>query len=60
VARTEELFAAAALLNNLDESRLQLLDGRNMVCKNTHFTGFSGNVDLDDIGRLVDGLLMSC
>jgi hypothetical protein len=54
------LFAAAALLNNLDESRLQLLDGRNMVCKNTHFTGFSGDVDLDDIGRLVDGLLMSC
>lgn len=56
MTRTEELLAATALLNNLNESRLQLLNGRDVVCKNTHLAGFGGDVDLDDIGRLVDGL----
>jgi hypothetical protein len=60
VIRTEELFASATLLNNLDESRLQLLDRWDVVCKDTHFARLSGNVDLNDIGRLVDGLFMIC
>jgi len=55
---TEELLAGTALLNNLNESRLQLLNRRNVVCENTHLSGFSGDVDLDDSLRLVDGLLM--
>lgn len=60
MVRTEELFAATALLNNLDESGLQLFDRWNVICKHTHFARLSGNVDLDYIGGLVDGLLMIC
>jgi hypothetical protein len=46
---TEELFASTTLLNNLNESRLQLLDGRNVVCEHTHFAGFRREIDLDNI-----------
>jgi hypothetical protein len=46
---TEELLASTTLLNNLNESRLQLLNGSNVVCEHTHFAGFRGNVDLDNI-----------
>lgn len=52
--RTEELFASTTLLNYLNETGLQLFNGRNVVCKHTHLAGFRGNVDLDDILRLVD------
>lgn len=58
--RTEELLAAAALLDDLHKPRLQLLDGRNVVCEETHLAGFGGDVDLDDILRLVDRLRMDC
>lgn len=47
--RQEELLAAAALLNDLDESGLQLLDGRHVVGQDTHLTGFRGEVDLDTV-----------
>ncbi len=56
VLRTEELLAAAALLNDLDQAGLQLLDGGNVVGEDTHLSGFRGDVDLDDILRLVDRL----
>ena len=46
-AREEELLAAAALLDDLNESGLQLLDGRNVVGQDTHLAGFRGEVDLD-------------
>lgn len=55
--RTEELLAAATLFDHLDQTRLQLLNGRNVVREDTHLSGLGGNVDLDDILGLVDGLL---
>lgn len=54
--RTEELLGGTALLNNLDQAGLELLDGRNVVGEDTHVTGLGGDVDLDDILGLVDGL----
>jgi hypothetical protein len=54
---TEELFASTTLLDYFNESRLQLLDGRNMICEHTHLAGLRGEVDLDDVLRLVDRLL---
>ncbi len=54
--RTEELLAASALLNDFDKTGLQLLDGGNVVGEDTHLSGLGGDVDLDDILRLVDGL----
>ena len=55
-SHTEELLAAAALLNNLDQARLQLLDGGNVVGQDTHLSGLGGEVDLDDILGLEDRL----
>ena len=55
--RTEELLGAAALLNHLHDTRLQLLDRGNVLGENAHLAGLSGEVDLDDIGGLVDGLV---
>lgn len=54
--RTEELLSAATFLNDLDQTGFQLLDGRNMVRKNTHLARLSGNVDLNDVLRLINGL----
>lgn len=54
---TEELLAAAAVFNNLDQAGLQLLDGGDVVGEDTHLSGLGGNVDLHDTLRLVDGLL---
>ena len=45
--RTEELLASARLLNNLNKTRLQLLDRRNVVGKDTHLARLGGEVDLD-------------
>lgn len=53
---TEELLVTAGLLDDLDDTGLQLLDGRNVVGEDTHLAGLSGDVDLDDILRLVNGL----
>lgn len=57
MGRTEELLGGAALLNHLDDTRLQLLDRGNVLGKDTHLARLSGEVDLDDIRRLVDGLV---
>ena len=46
-ARKEELLVAAGLLDDLDQTRLQLLDGRNVIGEDTHITGLGGKVDLD-------------
>lgn len=54
--RTEELLAAAALLDNLDQAGLQLLNGGDVVGEDTHLSRLGGQVDLDNILGLVDGL----
>lgn len=54
--RTEELLGAAALLDDLDDAGLELLDRGNVVGEDTHLTGLGGDVDLDDVLGLVDGL----
>lgn len=53
---TEELLGAATLLNNFDNTRLELLDRWDVVCEDTHLARFRGDVDLDDVLGLVDGL----
>lgn len=53
----EELLAAATVLDDLNQTGLQLLDGGNVVGENTHLSGLGGDVDLDDILGLVDGLV---
>jgi hypothetical protein len=55
LVRTEKLLAAT-LLDDLDEAGLQLLDRRDVVRENAHLAGLGGDVDLDDILGLVDGL----
>lgn len=55
--RTEELLAATGLFNDLNQAGLKLLDRRNVVGEDTHFSGLGGHVDLDNILGLVDGLL---
>lgn len=52
--RTEELLAASALLNDLDQSRLELLDRRDVVGEEAHLSGLGGDVDLDDVLGGVD------
>ena len=47
VKRTEKLFAATTLLNDLDQTGLQLFDRRYVLCENTHFSGLGREVDLD-------------
>ena len=47
--RTEKLFATAALLNNLNQSRLQLFNRRNMVGQNAHLAGLCRDVDLNAV-----------
>lgn len=54
--RTEILLASGALLDDLDETWLQLLNGGNVVGEHTHITGFRGDVDLDDILGFINGL----
>lgn len=53
--RTEETLAAA-LLDDLNDTGLQLLNRRDVVGEDTHLTGLGGDVDLDGILGLVDGL----
>lgn len=52
---TEELLAAA-LLNNLNQTGLELLNGGHVVGQDTHLSRLGGQVDLDDILGLVEGL----
>ena len=56
ISRTEEALAVATLLDDLDQTRLELLDGGHVVGQNTHLSGLGGNVDLDDILGLEDRL----
>jgi hypothetical protein len=51
--RTEELLGATTLLNDLNETGLQLFDRRNVVGKDTHLTRLGGNVDLDTVSRRI-------
>ena len=44
---TEELLAPTTLLNDLNKPRLQLLNGRYVVGKDTHVSRLSRYVDLD-------------
>jgi hypothetical protein len=55
--RTEELLVGTTLLNDLNETGLQLLNGGNVVGEDTHFSGLGGDVDLDNAGRLEDSLV---
>lgn len=48
-SHTEELLALAALLNDLNEARLQLLDGGDVVGENTHLSGRGGDVNLNTV-----------
>jgi hypothetical protein len=59
LGRTEELLAAG-LLNDLDQTGLELLNRGNVVGEDTHLTRLGGDVDLDDILGLVDGLQSAC
>lgn len=59
LALTKPLLALLSiLLNNLNHTRPKGLDGRNVVGEDAHVTGGSGDVDLDDTGRRVKGLLV--
>jgi hypothetical protein len=49
VGRTEVLLGGTALLNDLNKTGLELLDGGNVVGKDTHITGGGGNVDLGTV-----------
>lgn len=49
VGRTEVLLGSAALLKDLNKTGLELLDGGNVVGKDTHLTGGGGNVDLGTV-----------
>lgn len=49
IGHTEELLAGAALLQNLDETGLELLNGGNVVGEDTHLTRLGGEVDLDTV-----------
>ena len=48
--RTEELLAAGGLLDNLNETGSQLLDGGDVAGEDTHVTSLGGNVDLNAVG----------
>ena len=49
IRRTEELLAGTGLLDDLNETRLELLDGGNVVGEDTHLTGLGGNVHLNAV-----------
>lgn len=54
--RTEKLLRAAALLNDLDNTGLELLNRGHVVGKNAHLARLGWDVDLNDVLGLVDGL----
>lgn len=45
-ARTEELLAATALLNDLNKTWLELLDGRHVAGEDTHLSRLGWDVHL--------------
>lgn len=59
LALTKPLLALlSVLLDNLNHTRPESLDGRNVVGEDTHVTSSGGNVDLNDTGRRVERLLI--
>lgn len=61
VDRTEVLLGGTTLLDNLNETGLQLLDGRNVVGEDTHITGGSGDVDLGTaVARTLSVKFLEC
>ena len=58
-ARQEELLVAAGLLDDLNQTRLQLLDGGDVVGENTHVTGLGGKVDLDAVESVMSVIARS-
>jgi hypothetical protein len=54
IGHTEVLLGGTTLLNNLDKTGLELLNGGNVVGEDTHLTGGGGDVDLGPVvGRFV-------
>jgi len=53
IEHTEKLFAATTFLNDLDQAGLQLFDRWDVLCEDTHLSGFCCDVDLDTIGERV-------
>ena len=49
IGRTEVLLGSTALLDDLDETGVELLDRGNVVGENTHLTGGGGEVDLGTV-----------
>ena len=49
VGRTEKLLVGTTLLDYLNETGLELLDGGNVVGEDTHLSGLGGDVDLDTV-----------
>jgi hypothetical protein len=60
VKRTEELLAAGGLLDNLNETGSQLLDGGNVAGEDTHVTSLGGNVDLNTVGSASQSSSFAC
>lgn len=56
VWRTEVLFASSCLFDDLDKTRLQLLNRWDVVGKDTHFSGLCWEVDLDAACRHLSAL----
>lgn len=46
LVRTEKLLVAAALFNDLDQTRLELLDGGHVLREDTHLSRFGRDVHL--------------
>lgn len=49
IERTEEVLGSATLLNNLNKTGLELLNGGDVVGKDTHLAGGGGDVDLGPV-----------
>jgi len=56
-AGSEPLLALTSRLDDFDDTGLQWLDSWYVVCKDTHVSRLGCQVDLDDLGRRVDGLM---
>jgi hypothetical protein len=53
---TEEFLCEFCALDNFDNTRVQLLNAGDVVGKDTHITRGGSQVDLLNIGSLVNGL----
>lgn len=64
-SRKEELLGGSGLLDDLDQTWLELLNGWDVVGEDTHLSGVGGDIDLDDILGGVDllygaGIISDC